>query len=939
MILTTFALLTLSLQQTPTIGGSQGHGPTPRPAARPDCNGNGVSDIVDILVGSSLDCQGDGIPDECQLEPGVAYALDDGELDGAVGTNHDYVGWLQNHSIQAGSETITHIEIAWGALDAGAPATVVLWSDPNGDGDPADAQVLSSAVTSASAPFSGTLVSVDIPDARVGPAGTSFFVGAFGQFDQTWFPAALDNDTFNLANWFVSSDTPLDPNDLTSGAIAEYGLLSQVCACDGTWMVRAISCSTGHCGESADSNRNGVPDECDPDCNANGIPDDLDIASGLETDCDFNAVPDSCQTFDDCDANGIFDICQATTPNGLSGEYYPNTLLAGPPIGRIDSDVVFDFDLNPPFPGSFPVDDFSVRWTGSFASTSAGTYGFGVLHDDGARLWINGRLIIDEWHPSGGDFDVATIDLAETTTYHIRLEYYESNGNALCELHWQPPGGSMLPMLPDELSPILDLNTDGIPDSCQAPDCNGNGVDDTIDISFGNSSDCNGNSIPDECECGDCDRNGWLDACEAVDGPGLIGQYYHSTPNGDFLERAVVRIDATVDFNWATGPPLDQLEENDFGVRWTGTLTVPPTSGVYSFRVQSDDGVRLWLDDTLWIDEWHPSSGVTYQADVNLTAGARHLVRLEYYEAGGDALVHFRWIPPGGVEVVVPASALSPGTDIDGDTVPDLCAADCNLNGIPDSLEVDANGNCIPDTCDGGAGYWRLEELGGLTALDETANGLNGALMGGPTHSTDVPVALVPGTGAPNTQSLDLNWTSPSSGGTVHVPDTGGLLSTGTTSFTLEAWVRLDQLSSGANTDQRQYLFMKKPASTPDSMLDYAFLVQSGDLDGTGRNLMFRYGDGTDARSVTSILRITDTDWHFVSVAVHVTGRQLRFGLDGTYETLFLDKADFVNTGPLVIGGHQNQMGVYNHFLRGSIDEVRFTRAFRSPSDLLDSAP
>ena len=497
----------------------------------------------------------------------------------------------------------------------------------------------------------------------------------------------------------------------------------------------------------------------------------------------------------------------------------------------------------------------------------------------------------------------------------------------------------MLPMLPDELSPILDLNTDGIPDACQVPDCNGNGVDDTIDISFGNSADCNGNSIPDECECGDCDSNGWLDACEAMDGPGLIGQYFHSSPDGDFLERAAVRIDSTVDFDWGTGPPLDQLGDNDFGVRWTGTLTVPPTSGVYSFRVQSDDGVRLWLDDTLWIDEWHPSTGVTYQADVNLTAGARHLVRLEYYEAGGDALVHLRWIPPGGVEVVVPASALSPGTDLDGDTVPDLCAEDCNLNGIPDSLEVDTNGNCIPDTCDGGAGYWRFEEPGGLTALDETANGLNGAFMGSPTHSADVPVALVPRTGAPNTQSLDLNWASPSNGGTVHIPDSGGLLSTGTTSFTLEAWVRLNQLSTGANADQRQYLFMKKPSSTPDSMLDYAFLVQSGDLDGTGRNLMFRYGDGTNTGSVTSLLRITDTDWHFVSVAVDVTGRHIRFGLDGSYETFLLGKPDFVNTGPLVLGGHQNQMGVYNHFLRGSIDEVRFTRAFLSPPDLLDATP
>ena len=110
------------------------------------------------------------------------------------------------------------------------------------------------------------------------PPGTSFFIGVYGEFEQGSFPAGFDNDTVNMANWFVSSDTPLDPNDLTSGAIAEFGLLNQVC-CDGTWMLRAISCSTGHCAESIDTNRNGVPDECDPDCNGNGIPDDLDIAT------------------------------------------------------------------------------------------------------------------------------------------------------------------------------------------------------------------------------------------------------------------------------------------------------------------------------------------------------------------------------------------------------------------------------------------------------------------------------------------------------------------------------------------------------------------------------------------------------------------------------------------------------------------------------------
>jgi hypothetical protein len=927
------------LQQPPPVTGGVQRVPVGVPEV--DCNGNGVPDRFDIAMGTSADCQGDGVPDECQLTEAYSYAWDDDEFDGAVGTNFDHIAWLINHTVVAGQEVVTEIDIAWGAMDPGTPANVGLWSDPNGDGDPADAKLLASVATTSSLEFTGTLVRIDIPDTFVGGAGTSFFVGAWGQFDQTqgWFPAAFDIDGPDQTSWWSAGDTPIDPDDISNGA-GEYGLISSLCGCDGDWFVRPVVCSTGHCNESTDLNGNGRPDECDPDCDQDGLPDDYEIENGFESDCNADLVPDACQGLADCDGNGLFDICQAVTTQGLVGEYYPNVNLFGEPSSKIDSDVVFDFDVTPAFAPGFAIDDFSVRWTGAIRTFAAGTYTFGVLHDDGARLWVNGQLLIDAWKSSQATFDTASIDLAANSDYYIVLEYFEGAGNAVCELHWQPPGDVMDPMLPTELRPLYDKNLDAIPDSCQVPDCNANGVDDVEDIAFGTSGDCDGNSVPDSCEgCQDCDGNGLLDSCELVAGQGLVAQYFiaDTYPSAFFLERVETRVDPTVDFNWGSGSPSPDLPENDFGARWTGTLRTPPVTGDYLIHLQVDDGVRLWLDEVLLFDEWN-NAATGYTFSVPLTGDTNYLLRLEYYEAGGDARITMSWTVPGGVKEVIPQSALSPDTDLNGDGFPDLCTQDCDLNGIADIFESDVNGNCVPDSCEGGTGYWRLEEPIGPTAIDSTGNGLFGTLGTGAVRVTDVPLSTVPKTGAPNTKALKL-WSGEAPGGTLSVPDIGGFLSVPSADFTLEGWVKLDQLSNTSSADERQWLFMKKPAATSDVTVEYGLLAQAGNLGGTGRELAFRYGTGSGVETIVSTFQIADNDWHYVSLAYSHKGRELRFGIDGYTESYPLEKPAISNDGALTIGAHWGGADVKNQFLRGTVDELRFTRSFLPPSALLDQAP
>ncbi|MBL8056291.1 MAG: SH3 domain-containing protein, partial [Anaerolineales bacterium] len=115
------------------------------------------------------------------------------------------------------------------------------------------------------------------------------------------------------------------------------------------------------------------------------------------------------------------------------------------------------------------------------------------------------------------------------------------------------------------------------------------------------------------------------------------GEYY---ANRDLAgQPALVRDDPALDFAWWGNPALPGLPADDFSVRWTRQL--PFDAGTYRFRLTADDGVRLWVGDRLLIDDWREGQK-TRTADLNLAAGPQ-VVRLEYFERGGDALARLTW--------------------------------------------------------------------------------------------------------------------------------------------------------------------------------------------------------------------------------------------------------------------------------------------------------
>jgi len=93
----------------------------------------------------------------------------------------------------------------------------------------------------------------------------------------------------------------------------------------------------------------------------------------------------------------------------------------------------------------------------------------------------------------------------------------------------------------------------------------------------------------------------------------------------------LIRNDGYVDFNWGEGSPAPTIPVNGFSARWTRTRQF--REGTFHFTIVVDDGVRLWVDNTLLINEWHDGLS-TYAADLHLTAGA-HALRIEYYENTG----------------------------------------------------------------------------------------------------------------------------------------------------------------------------------------------------------------------------------------------------------------------------------------------------------------
>jgi len=388
----------------------------------------------------------------------------------------------------------------------------------------------------------------------------------------------------------------------------------------------------------------------------------------------------------------------AADDGGWLGEYYANPYLMGPPaLIRQDATINFDWSGSSPAP-QIPQDNFSVRWTRTL-TFDAGRYRFTTETDDGVRLFLDGQLIIDRWHDQAATVYNAERDLG-AGQHSLRMEYYQASGGAVARLSWTrvdgpPPQGAWrgeyfanpsLSGSPALLRNDADINFDwsGSSPAPQIPQDNFS-VRWTRTLSFDGGRYRFTTTTDDGVRLfldGQLIIDQWHEqATTATNAERDLGagqhslrmEYYQASGGavarltwtrvgppppppptawrGEYFANpslygspALVRDDPTINFDWSGGSPAPQIPQYNFSVRWTRSL--PLDAGRYRFTTTTDDGVRLYLDGQLIIDQWREQPPTSYSAERDLGAG-QHSLRMEYYQAFGGAVARLTWTRVG----------------------------------------------------------------------------------------------------------------------------------------------------------------------------------------------------------------------------------------------------------------------------------------------------
>jgi hypothetical protein len=132
-------------------------------------------------------------------------------------------------------------------------------------------------------------------------------------------------------------------------------------------------------------------------------------------------------------------------PDHWKAEYFGNQELSGAPAAVVDEGTGFPaHDWGAGSPAGVPAGDWSARFTRTITLTAPARYRFFVLTDDGARLWVDGTLVIDAWRAMTGPTIFTTVQDLGAGSHTLRLEYYNGDGPATVRLAWQDMATAIL---------------------------------------------------------------------------------------------------------------------------------------------------------------------------------------------------------------------------------------------------------------------------------------------------------------------------------------------------------------------------------------------------------------------------------------------------------------------------------------------------------------
>jgi uncharacterized protein (DUF1800 family) len=297
----------------------------------------------------------------------------------------------------------------------------------------------------------------------------------------------------------------------------------------------------------------------------------------------------------------------AQSGDGLKGEYFSAPDLSGTARIRWDRAIDFQWGFNAPLTG-LPNDGFSVRWTGFLLAPVTGNYTFTTSSDDGVRVWLDDAPLIENWAAHDlVESESKPVRLIAGRKYKLKIEYVEARTMASIRLFWTYPGQ------PHQIIPAQQFFTGKRPPMPK-----------TI----------------------------------AGRGSGLRGDIY---PNTDLTGMPTVqRHDATVDFDWGKNSPAKDVSADAFSIRWTGQIQAPITGEVV-FTTVSDDGARLFVNNQLVISNWSERTKQTQSsAPISMVAGRKYNLRLECFDAAGNAVAKLRWSYAGQSSQTVPRQYLYP---------------------------------------------------------------------------------------------------------------------------------------------------------------------------------------------------------------------------------------------------------------------------------------
>lgn len=153
----------------------------------------------------------------------------------------------------------------------------------------------------------------------------------------------------------------------------------------------------------------------------------------------------------------------------------------------------------------------------------------------------------------------------------------------------------------------------------------------------------------------------FVNSADIGQGTGLFGEYFANQLSTFTNPPTLTRIDPTINFDWNSSPPDPSIGMTVYTVRWTGAVQ-PQFNETYTFYTTTDDGVRLWVDGQLLIDEWVDQAPTEWNGSITLAARQKYALSMEYYQNQGGAVATLSWSSPSTAKAIIPQTQLYPSS-------------------------------------------------------------------------------------------------------------------------------------------------------------------------------------------------------------------------------------------------------------------------------------